>query len=321
MKTCPVCHRSFPTKAALAAHRATHVIVSRASRRRPRRNNVSQGVNQLALKEYWGQVTSSRLVTIDTKPTLTTLPKLATIAAVYEQYKIVSFTVHFVHATGLNKDGTYFAGVSFGNKHPTDKKGVAALSPNINRGVNNDSSITVPCQRLMGQAWLDTSHDSPGAVCVFSDQLLECWVSYRVLLSGPTNVAQESGYDNYYQTDGSSWKDSQGRAVNNATLPYDSYGELEVNAENETLFNNVWELFVKSVTSVVKLHAMYQRAVGAVHLLLNAGRYPLPQFGAPAILHLQRRPFRVNERGWERLRGGEAIEDQDRQPRTGANNT
>lgn len=309
VKVCPICQSSFPTKVALANHMATHA--RRGARRGGRRNGGGgAGVNTISLKEYWGSSTRG-VTTIDCKPTSSTLPKLAAIASVYELYKLESFTVHFVHNAGANVSGSVVAGVSFGQKHPEDKKGVASLSPAVCKAASSDFTLSVPCARLMGQPWLETANSSPGCVLLSIDGnsiTYDIWVTYRVKLSGPTNVAQTYVLDETYSTDGAEWFDAEKRKVTRATFSEDVYGEIEY-AGDSSNFGRFVTAFQNLFSGWRELHRLYQTSVGLVHFLSSAGTYVLPAVGVPAILHVQRRPFRASKSDWERLRRGQAPPD------------
>lgn len=310
MKTCPICQAVLPTKAALATHMSTHVG-KRGKRRSARSRNT--GVNTVALKEYWGPIEKNAgTVTIDCKPSSSKLPKLATIAAVYEQYRLLSFTVHFVHTAASTVSGSYFAGVSFGSKHPTDDKGIASLSPSFCKSVTSDSTLSVPCARMMGQPWLDTTHESPGAVLVNTDWKLEVWVTYRVMLSGPTNVAQSDVIDWTYQTDGKTWTNADTHdTVTNIDINTDVYAELEVNTA-EGNAEAVWSRFTSAWSTAQSIHRTWQASIGLFHFLGSAiHALTLPQLGVPAIMHLQQRPFRADIHQWQRVTRGISVKGPD----------
>nr|AWY11116.1 orf1 [Craigies Hill virus]AWY11155.1 orf1 [Craigies Hill virus]AWY11158.1 orf1 [Craigies Hill virus]AWY11170.1 orf1 [Craigies Hill virus]AWY11192.1 orf1 [Craigies Hill virus] len=310
MKTCPICQAVLPTKAALATHMLTHQG-KRSKRRSARSRNT--GVNTVSLKEYWGSVDKSAgTVTIDCKPSKSKLPKLATIATVYEQYRLLSYTVHFVHTASSNTSGSYFVGVSFGTKHPTDDKGIASLSPSFCKSVTSDSTITVPCARMMAQPWLDTTHDSPGVVLINTDFKLEVWVTYRVMFSGPTNVAQSDVIDWTYQTDGHTWKNADtGDTVTTINVGSEVYAELELNAP-ANYADGVWNALKKAWTTAQSLHRAWQDNIGLIHFLGSAtAALTLPALGVPAIMHLQQRPFRASNDQWRRVTGDIAVKGPD----------
>lgn len=289
MKTCPVCRQQFPTKAALAAHRVTHQ--QRASARR-RRSAPGNGSNTMALKEYWGTVRKDGVTTIDIHPATCKLAKLSALARVYEQYRIVSWTVHFVHSAGSNTSGSYFAGVSAGTHHPTDRKGIASLSPSLCRAVTTDGTLTAPASRVMGQPWLDMADPAPGVIMVSTDAALEAWITYRVLLSGPTSVAQASTVDAIYRTDGTKWMDESGADITEFEVGSEFQAEMELNTMTEAENTTVWARVTAVWRDIRVVHRAYQQAVGMAHFLMSAGTYVLPTLGRPAILHLQQAPFR-----------------------------
>lgn len=246
------------------------------------------------------------MTTVDCKPAAAKLPKLANLSAIYETYKILSWTVSVVHSGGNNSTGSYFLGVSYkADKHPSDLKGVASLSPVVCRSCHQDASLSVPVARLMGQPWLDNSADSPGAVMLWNDSRdnLQVWVTYRVVFNGPTSVAQTEGMDLVYKYSltNKRWDDEAGNHILNVEIPFDAYGELEVGGTEETYLDNAWTLMSRVVRSARELHRVWSESVGLVHFVMNQASFALPVLAAPAVLHLQRRPFRTSSSEWIRL--------------------
>lgn len=303
MKICPVCKQQFPTKAALAAHAVSHS--GRVGSRR-RRNRGTGGNTVLALKEYWGTAARTNVSTIDMKPNSSKLTKLSAMAAIYETYKLLQWTVHIVHTGGANTSGSYFAGVSLkADKHPTDAAGIAALAPSICKSATSDASISAPCAKAMGQAWLDNDGTSPGAVLIYNSTGtdLNVFVSYKVQFAGPTAISQSS--ETYFTTDGNAWFGQDNLPVTTAEIDYDVYGELEyqgTEAEGVTL----WTRLTKAWSTAREMHRVYQASIGLIHFLASSGAVQLPQLGRPAILHLQQRPFRAGAQLWGELSGSGA---------------
>lgn len=193
-------------------------------------------------------------------------------------------------------------GVSYkSDKHPSDQKGVAALSPMVCKSARENASLSVPCAKAMGQSWLDNDGNSPGAVIVANTTTadIHIWVTYRVVFNGPTAVAQTSGFDIIYRHDGTTWFDEAGNVVNNANVD-DMYGELEIGGSQSTL-QTAWESFSRVVRTARELHRAWSVSIGLVHFLAAATNIVLPVLGAPAILHLQQRPFRATLAEWRLL--------------------
>lgn len=309
MKICPICRQTFPTKAALAAHLPTH----QGKRRGQRQNrNAAGSTLTLSLKEYWGSVQAKSVTTVDVKPSASTLPKLSGQAAMFETYKLLSFTVNVVHGGNQSGSGVYFMGVSYkADKHPTDSKGVASLSPSTCKNAGENASISAPCARLMGQPWLDTSGTSPGAIMLSNDTNtnLHIWVTYKVVFNGPTAVAQSAGNDVTYRWNGQKWLNNHDQAVEVIDLEGDVYGELEVAGE-ESMLDVTWRTMQQYMQTARELHRAWTVSIGLVNFVANAGRVILPRLqGGPAILHIQPRPFRATRSEWrllgfEETRGG-----------------
>jgi hypothetical protein len=298
---------SFKDKNALAAHRATHsgAKKSKRNRRTQRSNNFNTLV--LSLKEYWGNAPRN-MSTIDLKPAASGLTKLAALALSYETYKVQKFSVSFHHVAGNNASGSYFAGVSYkAGQHPTDLKGVASLSPVIEKSINQDGSISVPCARAMGQPWLDTNADSPGAVMVWNDSSvgLHVWVSYTVVFNGPTTPSSSNDTFYTYNNTSKKWADENGQPVEEITLPFDYYGELEMQVSAQSSIQNYWNVFSSGVQTMRNLHQAFSQTIGVVHFIGSyLASFVLPAMSVPAILHIQQRPFRASAQLWRQLGGG-----------------
>lgn len=310
-KICPICRAQFPTKAALAAHMSSH----RGTGRRKRgAGGISGGTTNLALKEFWGAA-GNGITTIDCRPAASKLPKLVNLAAIYETYKLLSWTVHVVHTGGSASTGSYFMGVSYkADKHPNTMKGVAALSPVICKSIHQDSSLSVPVAKLMGQPWLDNTANSPGAVMLWNDSSdsLQVWVTYKVAFTGPTSVSQVQSYDRLFKFNHTTrtWEDANGSVVRNINLDFDTYGELETGGADDTILESVWRAWTSVSRTARELHRAWSISVGVVHFLMSAGAVALPILNAPAVLHLQRRPFRTSRSEWVRL-GLRCVKGQD----------
>lgn len=274
-------------------------------RRRRGNRGIGGNTTTLALKEFWGTVANG-ISTIDCRPGASKLTKLVNLSAIYETYKLLSWTVHIVHTGGNTSKGSYFMGVSYkSDRHPTDAKGVAALAPVVCKSVHQDASLSVPVGRLMGQPWLANSAISPGAVMLYNDSTdnLQVWVTYRVAFNGPTQIAQIDAYDELYKYNSITrrWEGESGAAINEIHLDFDTYGELEVGASQESVLDQVWQAWARVARTAQELHRMWSVSVGVVHFLMNAGTVALPALAAPAVLHLQRRPFRTSSSEWVRL--------------------
>lgn len=303
MKICPICRQSFANKALLAQHMTTHSGSGKKGRRQRRpANNTNQ--TTIAQKEFYGSVTGkadgSVVVKLDMSPTSSSLTKLASMAPMYEQYRINRWSVHFVHAGGANSTGTYHAGVHYiAKRAPSDYKGVAALSPSVCKNINVDASLTVPCGKVMGQPWLPVGGESPGAVyvSVCSEVMLNVFITYSVTFQGPTSI---SAIDVMYRTDGAKWYNDADKVVDDVTIENSSYGQLELMSPYEQ-YTAVWAKFKRAFTTVVEIHRMWQGTIGMVHMLLTAGTTRLPVLNVPAILHLTPQPFRATSDMWRQL--------------------
>lgn len=287
----------------MAAHSATH---RGQGRRRRTANGGGGGNTTLALKEFWGSAKAG-ITTVDCKPLDSLLPKLVNLAAIYETYKLVSWSVHVVHTGGVNSAGSYFMGVSYrSDKHPTDQRGVASLAPVVCKSINTDATISVPTAKLMGQPWLDSSAPSPGAVMIFNDSqvALQVWVTYRVVFNGPTSVAQVQQLDALFKFDNNkrTWEDSEGNRVTQVSLDFGTYGDLEINGEEGAL-ETCWRVFTSVARSAHEVHRVWNISLGVIHFVMDAVSFSLPVLNVPAVLHLQRRPFRTSDSEWIRLGG------------------
>lgn len=270
------------------------------TRRRNRQRGSGQNSTTLSLKEYYGEITTG-MTAINLAPKYTRLTKLSNMAPNYEQYKLVSFVVHIVNEAS-QASGTYFAGVCYGRKPPTDGKGVAALSPSICKPITQSGSISVPCAKVMGQPWLHTSDSSPGSVQIYtsSTEKLQVWISYNVKFSGPTDVKQ--GVDTFYTYDTRSWRDESGNVVTTLASEEDLYGELEVAVQDETALTTAWDTMVRTFRTFIQLHRAYTQGVGVVHFIVDAfTSLALPRLANAAILHVQQRPFRASSELWRQL--------------------
>lgn len=299
MKICPICRTSFPTKAALAAHMPSHQGGKRRGKRQRGGGNTTM---RLALKEYWGPAAKNSLSTVDCKPADSGLAKLRAHASMFETYKLTSYTVHGIRAGASTTTGIYFMGVSYkSDKHPSDSKGVAALSPMVCKSAQENATLSVPCAKLMGQPWLNNDGTSPGAVIVSNGTSadIHIWVTYSVVFNGPTGVAQTDSFDITYKTDGGAWTDERGQQINTVDIA-DAYAELEIGGE-ATVYPTVLERFRNAVRTAQEIHHTWIKTIGLIHMIIGVGRFTLPRLDVPAILHLQPRPFRATATEWRLL--------------------
>lgn len=300
VKICPICKQQFPTKAALASHMST-VHASRTSVPRARRQATSQATTMLARRELWqGTGSTVAVFTCEIFPGKSGLPTLDALAQIYEDFKIVSWNVQVKPTVGTNTDGYYTVGVSYGpSGRPNSGSGIAALSPATSNPCYVSTSLSVNPRKIMGSNWLPTydramAKNSPGAIVVSTTKELLIWVSYKVLLNGPTAV-KRAAFDDLYEYDSKSnrWTNEHGQVV--TAMSYDEPVNvlMDVGASSTTVFEGTIRMIEGAFDGLVRVHSIFNRIIGTTHWISNLFSATLPLLTVPVILHVQRRPFRA----------------------------
>lgn len=296
MKICPICKSQFPTKQALATHMATAHVGGRPQRRNKIQTTTASTM-VLYRRELWGG-TISGATECEIYPGASKLPTLDSIAMNYEEFKIVQWSVSVVPNVGSNTNGSYTCGYSYaaGNR-PTNAVGIAGLSPSTSKPVYASSTLSVNARRLMGTAWLPTSGTSgaksPGAFIIIADKSPMLWVTYKVIFNGPTAV-KRSNFDDIYRYDARNkrWVDEQGKQVERISYDEPVNMQLDVGASAQTTLDQVEAAFAQAFTNLSRIHSMWNQLVGFTHYIGQFLVGTLPIIAVPAIMHVQRRPFR-----------------------------
>lgn len=312
MKICPVCKKQFPNKSALANHiRTTH---NQRNMSRRRNQNSRAGANNLVMaqREFWGEVPEGKVATLDIKPSLSQLVKLAAQAALYEQYKVTKFIVHVSHTASANSSGQWIAGVTKTQTPPTGFKQIAGMSPNVHKAITQDGSLTVPCARFMEAPWRDTVADSLGYVHIHNggsknSGALSIWVSYSVVFAGPMAPANHE-YTFVYDNEKAIWRDEQGNTITEVHIPYDYLAQLDVVAD-DTVFDRIANAVNRVIIGLNEISRLTTGILRSLHFLANAASFILPNLGAPAIIHFSPR-FRPPLALWRSI-GVRGIETED----------
>lgn len=300
VKICPVCRQSFPSKVALAQHMASHQGTVRGRRARGRQTGAN--VTTLAQEEYWG-TTDGKTVTIFTfHPGSSKLPRLDTMASVFEQYRVTSIMVRFTPLVGSNQSGQFVAGwLRDPARAPKDLTGVAGLSPHTSCSVWQSGSLNIRAGDLMRQNWYytqstDAAETTAGAVAAVcsTNQSMSVWCRYVVQFSGPI-----SRTDNDYllRFDGKSWWNDTGEPVTQIPAADGPYSvDLEVTA-GQSYLDQAWQHLQSLFSGAREAHRLVSDALSFGRWIadLTGGSLPTLPVRA-ATLHVHPDPFRLRTR-------------------------
>lgn len=299
MKICPVCKQQFQSKAALASHMLSAHPARRArATQRSRQQNMSGGTNMLARRELWsGTMAASTVIACEIFPGNSKLPMLDAMAQIYEEFKVVSWSVSVKSTVGTNSDGSYTCGITYGNEgRPTKAEQIASLAPATSNPVYVPTTISVNPRKVMGANWLPTksvqSTKSPGAFMITSDKNVQLWISYKVLFNGPTAVKRAS-FDELYEFDTvqRKWLNADGNEVRQVNFEDPVTVQIDVGTNNENMFVTTINAISGVIGRATQVHRLWNRVFGAAHYIGTNLIATLPQLTVPVIMHVQRRPF------------------------------
>lgn len=304
MKTCPICKRQFPTKQALAAHRAAVHGMGRSMG--GGRGQAQGGTSSLTFSrfEYIASQTSKG---VPLQPGSTGARQLDNLAGIFEQYRWDALSFTFRPTVGAQTDGTCFVGISYESDHrPVDKASIAACSPSDSFPVSRERTLTVPVRQLMHSAWLPTKAASgegkdsasiAGYLNLRSDKDVDVWIRYTITLSGPTSVSRVRDEIYAYNDSTRAWtKQEEGDIVAANTIdardgPLDL--DVELNTDDTTVVDRIVAQLRALYQDLTEVHRMTTRAATLVHMFATGALAArLPVLAVPALIHHRQLPFR-----------------------------
>lgn len=301
MKTCPVCKRTFPTKEALATHRAA--VHGGQLNRRAQGGGPSSG-NSITFtrSEYIGPVTSKN---VPLRPGSVGARQLDSVAAVFEQYRWDSLSFRLKPTVGANTDGSAFVGLSYEPDHtPTSKTDIASCSPSDSFPVSRERTIVAPVRLLMHSPWLATTSNSgegnekesiSGYFNVASDKALDLWIHYTVTLSGPTSVPRKRDAGLSYADQKWTYTEDGSSRIIKRSVPVE--GPIDIDLEVASSVDSVIQSVITNVSQIYsglrEIHRFVSGTVTLVHMYADAViAAGLTALAVPAIIHQRQLPFR-----------------------------
>lgn len=222
----------------------------------------------------------------------------------FEEYRWLKITVS-IKPTTTSKDGLYFAGFAYGQDHlPTTTEQISQCSPVVSNTVTKEASLTCSPALLMGGAtqWLATAANSgegktgiAGYFCLISDVEVAVWVSYTVVLAGPTGVAREADALYGYSTRTRRWADESGTVVTNPPDGSDPVElDIEIDSGDTGVIRQVTDMLQQAYDGFVVAHQMVVDGITYIHAAAHhpITRYVLGALAAPVIVHHRALPFR-----------------------------
>lgn len=300
MKICPVCKQTFPTKQALAAHMATAHV---GPNRRPRPSRIqTTGTSTMVL--YRRELCTTAIkndtaVVLEVFPGKSGLSTLDALSQMYEEFKIIQWSVSIVPNVGTNANGSYTCGFSYSStKRPASAAGIASLSPSISKPVYAPSTLSVNPRKIMGAPWLPTFGSdgarTPGAFVLLTDAAPMVWITYKVLFNGPTSV-KRAAFDDVYKFDARKkrWVDEDDQPVDRLDYLEPVNMQLEIGTNDPNIATAIENAFQRAYSNLQRMHSVFNQLIAFSHFIANLMVGALPVLAAPAILHVQRRPFRA----------------------------
>lgn len=299
VKICPICKASFPSKETLAAH--MNSVHSKGNRQRPRRSAQQNVSTNLLVRKELSTITISAnsVVAFEICPGKSGCTMLDNIANMYEEYKIVSWTVIFKPIVGTNTNGYYTAGVTYGKSQRPQKVGeIASLSPALTNPLYKQSSLSVNPRKIMGQPWLPVSDGqnavTAGAILFGSTSTsIQVWISYKVLFNGPTPIGRNT-MDEMFEYDAKTrvWRNVEGNRVDRVDYDEPVTGTIDIGSGDTATFNSQLSSISQLINTYREIHRMVTTIFGTVHFIADTLGFVLPILSVPAIMHVTRRPFR-----------------------------
>lgn len=303
VKICPICRQTFPSKAALAQHMATHTGGGAGRRRRGR--PTSANVTTLAQEEYWGETEAGKAKNFTFHPGSSGLTRLDTMASVHEQYRVTSLTVRFTPQVGSNMAGMFFAGwCRDPSKAPATDTKIAGLTPHCACAVWQSTSLTIRANDLMRQNWFltraeDAAETTAGCVATISTgsqtAKMAVWCRYVVQFSGPTSRDADDFLYRYAQ---GRWYDEKSNVVTEMPAADGPYSvDLEV-TEGPAVLTQAWQSLSTLFANAREVHRIVSTALsfGRWVAEVTGGQLPLLPTGTVATLHAHPDPFHLRAR-------------------------